>query len=344
MTLTGWMVFALTGLASMIDASPAGAQTSSDRATARKLAGQAIALMDAEDYEAALDAFREADTLVPAPTLKIRIARCLDALDRMQEAASVYREIIATELTARAPEPHRRARRDAVPELASLLAEVPSVLVTVEGEGAENASVSMSGTPLPPEALSERQPLDPGVYAFTAQVGDRQVREELELTRGQKVRVVLVLPPPRPDDPNRSPDGVDEGNAYRLGAYVSWGIGGAALIAGAATGGVVLSRRGDLETRCPDGCLPADHDDARAFNDTRIASTAMFAVAGAGALIGTLLYVFAPGSDEEDGGTTGQAAADATGLEVRPWVEALGWGSTDASGWGPRGIALRGRF
>ncbi|MEM9874426.1 MAG: hypothetical protein AAF928_06000, partial [Myxococcota bacterium] len=87
MTLTGWMVFALTGLASMIDASPAGAQTSSDRATARKLAGQAIALMDAEDYEAALDAFREADTLVPAPTLKIRIARCLDALDRMQEAA-----------------------------------------------------------------------------------------------------------------------------------------------------------------------------------------------------------------------------------------------------------------
>lgn len=272
---------------------PAAAQNSEERFAARKLAGEAIDLMRAGDFNAALTRFQRADELVPAPTLKIRVARCLDELGRMQEAANVYRDIISTELKSWAPPQHQQARKDAVPELAALLEQMPSVLVTVEGPGADEAEVTMAGTRVPPEVLAERQPLDPGVYTFTAEVGKRKVREELELARGKKMRVVLVLPPPDERGAGKVADAEDR-TPFLVGAYTAWGVGGAALIAGAATGGVVLSQRGDLEERCPNGCLPGDHDDARAFNDTRIASTAMFVVAGVGAAVGTALFLLAP--------------------------------------------------
>jgi len=288
----------LVTLLGLLSAPPAAAQTSSERTSARRLAGEGLDLMKAGDYEAALDKFQRADELVPAPTLKIRVARCLAELDRMREAADVYRDIIATELKPWAPAPHRKARKEAVPELSSLLEQLPSVLVTVEGPGADEAEVTMAGTPLPPEVLAERQTLDPGVYVFTAAVGERKVREELELERGKKMRVTLVLPPIETDEPGGGGPGgsVEAVNAepYLIGSYVAFGIGGAALIAGAATGGVVLSQRGDLEDRCPNGCLPAEHDDAQAFNDMRIASTALFVVAGVGAAVGTVLFLLAP--------------------------------------------------
>ena len=277
----------------LLSAPPAAAQTSGERTAARRLAGEGLDLMKAGDYKAALDKFQRADELIPAPTLKIRVARCLDELDRMREAADVYRDIISTELKPWAPAPHQQARKDAVPELASLLEQLPSVLVTVEGPGADEAEVTMAGTPLPPEVLAERQTLDPGVYVFTAGVGERRVREELELERGKKMRVTLVLPPIE-TDLSGGPDEAKDPMPYLIGSYVAFGFGGAALIAGAATGGVVLSQRGDLEERCPNGCLPADHDDAQAFNEMRIASTALFVVAGVGAAVGTALFLLAP--------------------------------------------------
>lgn len=301
-----------------LHSSPVLAQTSKDRTAARKLAGEGLDLMKAGDFKAALEKFQGADALVPAPTLKIRVARCLDKLDRMQEAANVYRDIIATELKPWAPAPHQQARKDAVPELAALLEQLPSVLVTVEGPGAGEAKVTMAGTPLPPEVLAERQTLDPGVYVFTAAVGEREVREELELERGKKMRVVLVLPPVEADGPGGGPTGpkgeAEDPMPFLIGSYVAFGIGGAALIAGATTGGLVLSQRGDLEERCPNGCLPADHDDAQAFNDMRIASTAMFIVAGVGAAVGTTLFLLAPdGASDEDPPEDGM-------IEIEPMI------------------------
>ncbi len=309
-------IFVLVTLLGLLS-SPVMAQTSNDRTAARKLAGEGLDLMKAGDFKAALEKFQRADELVPAPTLKIRVARCLDKLDRMQEAANVYRDIIATELKPWAPAPHQKARKDAVPELAELLEQLPSVLVTVEGPGAGDAEVTMAGTPLPPEVLAERQTLDPGVYVFTAKAGEREVREELELERGKKMRVVLVLPPVETKGPDGTtgPNGeVEDPMPFLIGSYVAFGIGGAALIAGATTGGLVLSQRGDLEDRCPNGCLPADHDDAQAFNDMRIASTAMFVVAGVGAAVGTALFLLAPdGAPDEDPPEDGK-------IEIEPMI------------------------
>jgi len=302
-------VFVVGGaLAALTCAAPdalAQKPTNKSRQQALKLGGEALDLFQAGDYEAALDKFTRADELVPAPTLKLHIARCLDKLDRMQDAADKFRDVIATELKAWAPAVHRKARKQAVPELAALLEEVPTVSVTVEGPGSADASVSMDGEPLPAESLGEKRAMDPGHYRFEADSGGRTTSEEIDLGRGDNVRVTLTFKPvgdPDTDDPIY-PGGEDkaDGDTYRIAGFIGIGIGGAGLVMGTVAGIVVLNQEGDLEARCADRqCLPPDHEDAEAFDTARTVSTAGFIIGGIGLAAGITLLLIAPDDDEAE--------------------------------------------
>jgi hypothetical protein len=306
--------------AMLLSATPAAAQTERDRATARRLAGEAMDLFEAGDFSTALGKFREADALVPAPSLKIRVARTLDKLDRMLEAAAVYREIIATELAPSDPPPHHEARRQAVPELAALLEQLPTVLLIVEGEGEARAEVEPRGEARRPIPIGERSELDPGWYTFAARIGELERVKSLRIERGANARVTLNMSPEAAEVARPSAPGAPDRTPWLAGGGTTLALGGAALIAGAITGGLVLARHADLEARCPAGqCQPPDHADARSFNDLRVASTVLLAVGAAAAATGTLVLALAP-------------EAENTGaLSLRP---AVGFGT----------FALEGRF
>lgn len=296
------------------------APSQADRETARKLAGEAMDLFAAGDYAAAHAKFAEADGLVPAPTLKLRMARCLDKLDRLQEAAAIYREVIAYELDRFAPAVHRQARKQAVPELAALLEQVPSVVVSVEGPDAGAARVTIDGEPFPDGELGQEHPIDPGVYRFEARVGDRVVTETVDLARGETERVALALPmSPEPDPvPGSAPGGdpSEEGvGPFVVAGWTAIGIGGAGLIVGGATGIAMLSKQGGLEERCEDRrCPPDAHDDAREFNRLRVTTTVGLVVGGLGAGVGLTLLLLAPEPDRGDA------------VSVRPFISPFGGG------------------
>ena len=97
--------------------------------------------------------------------------------------------MIAYELTPYSKAVYREARKQAVPELAALREQIPSVIVTVGGPNAEQASVTMGNEPVADDFLGSKQQMDPGFYVFEAELDDRQVKEELELTRGMNARV-----------------------------------------------------------------------------------------------------------------------------------------------------------
>ncbi|HZO15394.1 MAG TPA: hypothetical protein VFB62_19100, partial [Polyangiaceae bacterium] len=261
MRFQGWPIIAM--LVALASPSWSAEPTAGERSLALKLAGEAMDLFTAGDYEAALDKFSRADGILPAPTLKLRIARCLDKLDRMLEAADKYREVIAAELGKKAPAQHHEARREAVPELAKLLEQVPTVLVVVEGQGSGEARVLLEGAPLPREAVGEKQPLDPGTYSFEARVGERHVRKVITLKRGEHQRVELVLPEvPREKTPGTTmpPKREDVGRSVRIVGWTAVGLGGAALSLGSIAGVLVLTREEDLLARCPDRqCPPSEH-------------------------------------------------------------------------------------
>ena len=281
------------------------APSTKERLTARKLAGEAMDLQKAGDFQAAYDKFAEANALVPAPTLQLRMARCLDKLDRLQEAAEIYRGVIAYELDRKAPAVHRQARKDAVPELSALLEQVPKVVVSVEGPDATGATVTRNEEPFSAELLGQEHALDPGVHRFEARVGDRTVSESVDLERGKTERVALALPmlPDPIDEPaDQAPQEAGGSDTMTIAGWSLVGVGGVGLVIGAATGIVVLSKQSDLEERCVDrACPPEAHEDAREFDRLRVTTTVGLVVGGlAGAAGTTLLILSAGGGDEGD--------------------------------------------
>ncbi|MEZ4440587.1 MAG: tetratricopeptide repeat protein [Polyangiaceae bacterium] len=299
-----WLLVVSLGLSPFVAPTLALADgpSAADRESARKLAGEALDLFAAGDHQAAYDKFAEADRLVPAPTLKLRMARCLDKLDRLKEAVETYREIIAFELPRGAPAVHRQARKDAVPELAALLEQVPNVVVTVKGRATDGVTVTMDGEPFPSEQLGSDRAVDPGVHRFEARLGDRVATESVELARGDDKRVALSLPEPLVVGPVAGPgDRAEGGDGMRVAGWTFVALGGAGLVVGAATGGAVLAKEGGLEERCPNrACPPEAHADAAEFDRLRVTTTIALVVGGVSAGIGTtLLLTDAFGGDDE---------------------------------------------
>ena len=282
-------------------AAAAAEPTTADRAAARKLAGEAMDLFTAGDFEAALAKFSEADARVPAPTLKLRVARCLDKLDRLKEAAEMYREVIAFELKAFAPAVHREARKQAVPELAALLEDVPLVTVTVEGPGAAEAAVSMNGQAID-FSVGDDHELDPGHYVFRAEQGGRETSEEIDLARSEHQTVVLKLPAEEvADTPPTGAAVADDGSGMAVAGWVAVAVGGVGVTIGIVTGTMVLSQESDLEGRCPNRqCPPEAHADAESFDTLRTTSTVGFVIGGLGLATGVTLLLLAPDDEEAD--------------------------------------------
>lgn len=288
----------------------ARAETFQQRAEARRIGGEALDLFKAGDYAAALDHFESADRLVPAATLKLHAARCLDKLGRMREAADRYRDTIAVELKPWSPKVHFSAREDAARELAKLLEEMPTLTITVVGQGATEAVVTLDGKVLANATLGEAQRFSPGNYGLSAKSGDIVARQDVVLARGDRKKIELVL--------ERELAAVvddDRGTTVVVG-YAALGLGAAGLIAGGIAGGIVLSNEAGLDARCPDRrCPPSAHSDAESFERARIASSAGLIAGGAFAAAGATLVLFdafatpAPPSAELPSGGDARAPA-----------------------------------
>jgi hypothetical protein len=319
---------------------PASAQPVEDkkRWTARKLGGEGMDLFDAGDYAAALEKFKTADELVAAPTLKVRVARCLDKLDRMVDAAAKYREAIEFPLDGRAPQVQLDARKDAVKELAALNQALPSIEVAVQGQGAETAVVELDGNRLEPEQLGKKIQVDPGSRSLKARREKDGVtaQQTVILGRGKTERVVLTLPDDAPTPRTAGAQDEHAGDGWRLGGWITTGVSGAVLVAGGIVGIVVLSKNQSLRDRCPDRQCPPDvESDVRSFDTLRTVSSVGLISGGAGLGAGVLMLLLAPdaglgaprqGDDDAPPRTSGGAALQATSCS---------WAT---------GLCLRGRF
>lgn len=291
--MRGYAVLPMVLATSVAFVSSASAQSSQRaQSKARKLAGEALDLYEAGDYEAALGKFSEADTLVPAPTLKLRVARCLNKLDRVLEAKEKYREVIQAELKRWAPRVHHEAQKDAKADLKQLLDEIPKLIVVVEGEGAIDAQVTLDGERLDSDALTSKRDIDPGVHTFEARLGEREVVENLAIKRGDDRRIVLVLPDPVIEKP---PVVETDDTLWLAAGWGSVAVGGVGVVMGAVAGILVLNDEEGLIAQCPNRqCPPAVRDDVSAFNTRRNVATAGFVIGGIGLTAGTVLLLLKP--------------------------------------------------
>ncbi|MBM4359933.1 MAG: hypothetical protein FJ096_17655 [Deltaproteobacteria bacterium] len=300
-------------------ACPAYAETPVDRKLAQKLAGEALDLFKARDFESAMAKFQEADRLVPAPTLKVRVARCLVQLGRMREAAEHYREVIALELKSTSPKVHHEARDEAVRELAKLIEETPKLTVVLSGESEAAVEVTVDGKSLG-AALGQPQMLDPGTHAIVVSVGTLRVEKAVTLERGHSERVVLGIPrAPATRDERPAAGSGEASSAMRIAGYSLVGVGGAGLVVGAIGTGLLYRDRGTLDSLCPAGPCYRDEPNAVAvaerFNRERIVASAGFIGGGViGAAGATLLILAATGSASGSASEKGVATSRAMRL------------------------------
>lgn len=230
-------------------------------------------------------------------------------------------------------------REDCAERLSGMEVRIPSLIFDVKdpaGNDVTGVRVTVDGEPLPNEVNGTPVEIDPGQHKLTFEAPDLPPAHKTvivaERDKGRRVRVVLgtstrsaapatATPPdsghaaPEPSEPpSRTTERTaSDGSGARTFGVVLLGAGAVGLVAGGVFG--VLSKSTydhALQTECgndPSGCSGAGKQDGQTAHTQALVSTVAFAVGGAAALGGAILFFTAPKGDVSVGGSAGPGTA-----------------------------------
>jgi hypothetical protein len=252
-----------------------------DRTAARELATEGKAALERKDYSVAADRFARAGSLVHAPTLVLGLARAQAGLGKWIVATELYRGIVREGVARDAPPAFVRALKDAQTELDALDPRVPGVIIDVKGTA---RVVTLDGVVVPGAGLGVKHRVDPGRHVIRAEAGGQAPAEAtVTVAEGKVETVTLALAPALQDGPS----------LQRTLGFVAVGVGGAALLVGAITGGLAIAKHGDLAKACPDPHL-CTNSEISSYDTLGGVSTVAFVFGGALAVTSIVLLVTAP--------------------------------------------------
>jgi hypothetical protein len=229
---------------------PARGDETSDKATARELFHRAGEEMVAGDYAAAAELYERSNAIFPAPTAVLGQARALVKLGKLLSAAERYNDVMNADLGDKPSKAFREAVEAARSERELILPRVPALLITLDGE----AEALLDGEPLPDEGLGVERLVNPGDHVVSARRGGEVLAtREVTVAEGKVLEVPLSVPPPEEGTSpvETEPEG-EAGAAQRITSYALLGLGGAASLAFAVTGGLYLSAKGTVDDECDD--------------------------------------------------------------------------------------------
>ena len=266
------------------------ARADDERATARALGEAGLVLYEQQKFAEALKRFEMAEALLHAPTLVLFMARCKRGLGELLAAHALYARVIGDKLGEDADPTFVKAQNEAKSELAELDRAIPAVRITVTG--VPEASITVDGREV--SDIDKPLRLDPGTHEIVATApGARPARTRVELREDGSVQdVTLALQPKDRQDETGPP--AEEGSL--VPAAVCFGIGGAALVAGIATGIIAIQKFDELKARCVDNrCAPEDEPLKDEVDTFGVISTVGVAVGAAGIVAGIVLAIVRPG-------------------------------------------------
>jgi hypothetical protein len=231
-------------VASLVAASAPGKPPDDPRQKrASDLADSADVLFERGQWDAALEQFRNATSVMPSPVIALFEARCLVKLGRLVEADEAYRRVENFTLPPNATEASRRAIVSGREEGGVMRSRIPRLTLTFDADARDTVEVRIDGRPVAPSTFETEQPIDPGVHRLEAsKKGETSIwaAETFTLKEGERrsvgvrpklVAVALLVPPPAAaaragsarrsgqDAPNaRLPRGGGRGRRARHGA------------------------------------------------------------------------------------------------------------------------------
>ena len=308
--------FTTTFTSTLVSAAPP-----TDKDKAREFAQEAADLLDSQKYTEALAAANKAESLYHAVYHLYVVARSLEGLGRVTEAAEMYERVLAEPLPTSAPKVFRDAQADGKTRLADLLARIPTVLVRVSGAFTDSAKATLDDKPLD-IASGVAVRADPGSHVVRV-VADNRMPFEKTISLPNKGGVVVVdaVLQSASGTTKSSSDSSAKGGSF-VPAIAAFGVGGLGLGLGGVMGALELGKVQDLEKRCPNKTCPANvQPDLDKAHQLATLSTVGFVVGGVGVAAGVVLLVV----------RKKEPANSSTGMLLVPWV-------------GPRTMGLAGTF
>ena len=293
----------------------ADANGSPDLARSVAVAGREA--YNAGDYKTALDLFRRAFGMYPAPTLSLYEARSLAKLGRLREADEALKRTLALPVDPAAPAQFSEAIETAREERRALAPRIPSLTIRVIGvePGEHGLVVSLDQQALDVSQLGKSFALDPGTYSVSAATNDgRKDQVQVEIGEGRHLDAVLRLEPAAPVQVHTAlPESPADGNWRPVLVYSSLGLGVAGLGTGIVTGIMAGSKHSKATELCPnDACEPGSEGEQAlsSFRTLRTVSTISYGVGAAGITAGIILWLSLPDAND----------AQANRGSIRPWL------------------------
>jgi hypothetical protein len=285
-------VAAATVLAAVFLAGAAfgGEPSDADRASARALMQQGYDHLEGGDPRGAAESFRAADALVHVPTTAFALARAEAARGKLIEANEALVRLDNLPLAANESADFATARREGKRLRAELERRIPVIRIVVSGPVDAPLTVAVDDEPIPAGALTGPRLLNPGPHTVTATSGARTKTTKVDVAErsAEVVRIAFDADAtiPLPPSPPRPLLGTP--------AWITIGVGVAAVGTGAVTGALALSAKSSaIQAGCVDGgCPPAAQPDAHRAVAFGNASTAAFSIAGVAAAAAIVEILF----------------------------------------------------
>jgi hypothetical protein len=226
---------------SLFGAFPAWAQepSAADKETARNLLLSGREKFGKKDFKGAYEAFRAAYDLVKVPTTGLDLARSQEALGMLTEARDTALEVKRMPEQPKEPEIFKTARVEADTLAESVGPRIPAITIKVTGiEAGTDPQVTIDGAKVPASALAFARKMNPGAHAVKAR--------DLQFVM---VKGGSSEPPAEPEKP-------DAKGKVPVWAWISVGVGGAALIGGGVVLVSALNTSAELQAECPERSYP----------------------------------------------------------------------------------------
>ena len=309
---------------------PAAAQTAADspETIGRTLGEEGLRRFQSGRWQEAYELFEDANRAVHAPTLVLYMAHCQERLGHLPAAHRLYREVARMELAADAPVQFHSAQRVARQELDALgqrLAFIKILVTSIAAAERGGVRLRVDGSELSAADLEELA-LEPGAHVIEASMpGRATLRLAITAPAGRLAEIVVPLGLPAAPANDAAPEvskgdgasaskgdgasasksdgaSASKGQASHVettatpllvSTAIAFGMGGAALVGGVATGALSLRDVDAVKSRCsPSGhCLASDQANAAVAGRLADASTSLFVAGGAAVVTGIVLAV-----------------------------------------------------
>jgi hypothetical protein len=278
-------------------ASPALAQSASDKAAAEALFREGRRLLDAGQYPAACAKLLESQRLDPAPGTLLNLGGCYEKNGQTASAWATFKEAMsASHLKGRTDwENLARSRSLALePKLSRLTITVSST--------ADGLQVRRDGEAVGQAEWGTAIPVDPGTHVVEAQAPHRKpFKQSVDVAGGGANAAVAVTELAADDGSGPGPSTGDPGSTQRMIGLVVGGVGLVSLGVGSAFGLVAMGKENDAtHNHCQSDGVHCDSTGLQLGQDAHTdatASTVFFVVGGAALAGGLVLYFTAPKGD-----------------------------------------------